>query len=170
MRFQPLRERRSRVRGWSPGCIWGDSDGKGKSCGCTRRNRHPFATVGHQTGQGHPHFRVNTPQHSHGPAASRQRPWASPKPCPVSGTCPRGGTERLPNSRRPSPAAGRVVPHPAPVLYLHPGLHYVQGGVAKDTRRPGEGSKHPCDEGVDDLVGIVPWEGAEVEGRVVVGG
>lgn len=41
-------------------------------------------------------------------------------------------------------------------LYLHPGFHHIQRGVAKDTRSSGSGPKHASDKGVYDLIWIIP--------------
>lgn len=88
---------------------------------------------------------------------------------PVLSASPGGCTKQLQTTVTPSCHRQRGST-PCPVLYLHPCLYHVQGGVAKDTCGSGEGSKHPRDEWVDDFVGIIPWEGGEVLGRVVVWG
>lgn len=98
----------------------------------------------------------------------RSNPRHLPKNSQASCACPRDCLKQLPGSGCPQAAADRAVPHRALALYLHPGLHHIQGGVAKDTRSSSNGSKHPCYEGVHGLVGIVPWEGREVEGTVAV--
>lgn len=101
----------------------------------------------------------------------KHSPWLRSKPRHrLNQTLPAPGSAWNSSQQWVPPACCRQSsPTPALALYLHPGLHHIQGGVAKDTGSSSNGSKHPCYEGVHHLVGIVPCEGREVEGRVVVG-
>lgn len=87
---------------------------------------------------------------------AQEQSQTSPKPNLAGTVCLPQGQQQTAPRQGVTPACCRAVPHQALALYLHPGLHHIQGSVAEDTRSSSNGSKHPCYEGVNGLVGIVP--------------